>query len=271
MDELLALLQPGSRILDLGAGSGSFRASRHHVCVIHLDLQTPRGCVERCVVGDAAQLPFPSHCFDAIVSSHSLEHFTQLEESVREIGRVIKPGGLFYAAVPDSSTLTDRIYRWLARGGGHVNGFRSPEAVIGVVEGLAGLKHSGTNVLFSSLSFLNSRNFVAPPPKRIALFAFGNESCLMVFTWILRLIDRLLGTRLSVYGWCFYFGDIECPLGTKNQRNVCVRCGSGHAEAFLKKCGAIKRVLGFLRSYRCPVCGATNFLTGDIESPQLLR
>ena len=86
-------------------------------------------------------MPFPAEAFDAIVSNHSLEHFVELEATLREIGRVIKRGGVLYVAVPDASTLTDRIYRWLARGGGHVNAFRAPRDVIDPVEKLTGLPH----------------------------------------------------------------------------------------------------------------------------------
>ena len=70
-------------------------------------------------------MPFGSAAFDLVVSNHSLEHFVELEPTLREIGRVMRPGGTLYIAVPNTATLSDRIYRWLARGGGHVNPFRN--------------------------------------------------------------------------------------------------------------------------------------------------
>src|ERR1039458_8751973 len=71
---------------------------------------------------------------------------------------------------------------------------------------MAGVKHRRTKRLYSSLSFLNSHNFVARPPGRIALFAFGNERFLAFLNCLLRWLDRRLGTRLSRYGWAFDFG-----------------------------------------------------------------
>ena len=182
---------------------------------------------------------------------------------LREVGRVIKPGGALYVAVPDAGTLTDRIYRWLGRGGGHVNAFRRPEDVAGPVERITGLRRRCTRPLYSSLSFLNSHNFIAPPPKRIALFAFGNERFLAALNWVLRCIDARRGTRLSRYGWAFWFGEVELPETLEVWVNVCVRCGAGNSEAYVREDvrGAAARC-GF-ETYRCPACGGWNLLTPD--------
>src|SRR5271169_4739806 len=175
MNHLIAALPPGSRVLDLGARTGSFQTERSDLCVVRLDLEIPAARPDgACVAADAAHMPFAPQCFDLIVSNHSLEHFPELEQTVREIGRVLRPDGALFIAVPDASTLTDRIYRWLGRGGGHVNAFRSPGQVVRLVQDLTGLKCRGTRMLFSGLSFLNARN-VTHPPKRLLLFANGNE------------------------------------------------------------------------------------------------
>src|SRR5580692_2382347 len=234
MHKLLESLPPGARVLDLGARTGSFNTNREDLAVVRLDLEIPanRGA-GLYVSADAARMPFRAEAFDAIISNHSLEHFVEMEATLREIGRVVKRGGALYVAVPDASTLTDRIYRWLARGGGHVNAFRAPADVIAPVESLTGLPHRSTQTLYSSLSFLNRHNRTAPAPRRIALFFYGNERYLAFLMWVLREIDRRLGTRLSVYGWEFYFGAGAFPGRDAAWRNVCVRCGSGFSEAFL--------------------------------------
>jgi hypothetical protein len=130
--------------------------------------------------------------------------------------------------------------------------------VIGPIERWTRFRHGSTTTLFGSFSFLNAHNFTARPPRKIALFAFGNERFLAWFTWALRGLDRALGTRLSVYGWAFQFGG--APQVREPWPNVCVRCGSGAAEAFLRQSGAVRRVLGGLESYDCPQCGAWNLL-----------
>jgi SAM-dependent methyltransferase len=267
MTELIAKLPRGARVLDLGAGAGSFSTKRRDIVVVRLDLEPQRGGGSRSgawVAGDAARMPFASGCFDLIIANHSLEHCAPLEETVREMGRVLRQNGRLYIAVPDAATLTDRIYRWMARGGGHVNPFYKPEQVAGLVERLAGVPHRGTKVLFSSLSFLNRHNFKARPPMKIALFAFGSEHFLAVFTWLLRQWDLGHGTRWSRYGWAFYFGGEPLAGRPEAWINVCVRCGSGHAQAFLKATGAVRWFPRRFQPYRCPLCGAWNLFTEDV-------
>jgi SAM-dependent methyltransferase len=193
--------------------------------------------------------------FELVVSNHSLEHFPELEASLREIGRVVKPGGALFIAVPDARTLEDRIYRWMARGGGHVNPFRSEGEVVALVERFTPLRHRATVLLGSSLSFLNRHNFTTRPPRRIALFAGGDERFLAVLAAIRRRVDRLLGTRLSVYGWAFYFGAVTPDLVEGPWEHVCVRCGSGVPVAFLREMHAIRGVV-----WHCTICGGFNLL-----------
>jgi len=263
---LIENLPPGARVLDLGAGPGSFRCERQDVTVVRVDLEMPHRLGQGSyVLGDAARLPFAPASFDLVVSNHSLEHFTELDATVREIGRVVKPDGLLYVAVPNAATLADRIYRWLGRGGGHVNPFRAPEEVASLVTRFTGLPLRSTTVLFSSFSFLNRHNFVTPPPRRIALFAFGNELFLAVSLWILRGLDRRCGTGLSRYGWAFRFGNAAGTETTEVWINVCVRCGSGHSEPYLTKFAPIRKLAGLFPAYRCPECGGFNFLTPEFR------
>jgi SAM-dependent methyltransferase len=259
---LIGSLPAGARVLDLGAGSGSFPSARPDLVVVRLDVEKPHRLGQGSyVLADAARMPFRPMSFDLVVSNHSLEHFTELDATIGEIGRVLKPDGVLYVAVPDATTLTDRIYRWLGRGGGHVNPFRSPEEVATLIIRLTGLPWRSTTALFSSLSFLNRHNFITRPPRRIALFAFGNELFLAVLIWILRGLDRRCGTKWSRYGWSFRFGNVTTAEAVEAWVNVCVRCGSGHSEAYLRKHTPIRKLAGLFPAYRCPACGGFNFLT----------
>jgi SAM-dependent methyltransferase len=234
MLDLIRNLPAGARVLDLGAGPGSFPSERPDLLVVRLDVQRPQRLgMGTYVLADAAHMPFASASFDLIVSNHSLEHFTELN----------------------------------ARG--HVNPFRSAAEVSGLVERLTGLPLRSTTVLFSALSFLNAHNFPAPPPRRIALFAFGNERFLAVSIWMLRGLDRRLGTRLGRYGWAFRFGNVSGAEPTDAWVNVCVRCGAGHSEAYLRKNAPLRKVAGLFPVYRCPACGGFNLLSAGVTKPDL--
>ena len=45
-------------------------------------------------VGDLCDLPFPASAFDAVFTSAVLEHLADPVQALREIGRVLKPGGI---------------------------------------------------------------------------------------------------------------------------------------------------------------------------------
>jgi hypothetical protein len=199
-----------------------------------------------------------------VISNHSLEHVENLSNSLEEIGRVLKSSGALYVAVPDASTVTDKLYRWLARGGGHVNQFRSARELALKIERTSGLKHKATRTLCTSLSFLHRRNRRSPAPRRLLLLGGGTQFSLLLLTGSFRLLDRLLGTRLSVYGWAFYFGnveprDVDCGAWS----NVCVRCGSGSSSLWLQSMGRVTRSWFGLSMYTCPQCETRNLFTVD--------
>jgi predicted RNA-binding Zn-ribbon protein involved in translation (DUF1610 family) len=249
MHEILRNLRPGSRVLDLGCASGSFPAVATPAEIVRVD-RDPGGATF--VQADAAALPFAGGSFDAVISNHSLEHFVDLAGALREIGRVIRPGGSLFVAVPDASTFTDKLYRWLAKGGGHVNPFTSSQETAGMIATATRLPHRGTKTLCSSLSFMNRRNAPRPLPRRLMLVGGGYERSLWLYVRISRTIDRLLNTRLSIYGWALYFGHIDESIGSEIWRNVCIRCGSGASAIELEACRERRR------AYRCPQCGALN-------------
>jgi len=102
--------EPSKRIhLDIGCGGGiaTEALARHGHRMIGLDI-SPRSIetatrhakesgVENVdyIVGSALSLPFPDNHFDAIVMSDVLEHIHDLPALVKEINRVLKPGGVF--------------------------------------------------------------------------------------------------------------------------------------------------------------------------------
>jgi SAM-dependent methyltransferase len=47
---------------------------------------------------DAQSIPFSSCCFDAVIANHMLYHIPNMEKALKEIQRVLKLGGRFYAS-----------------------------------------------------------------------------------------------------------------------------------------------------------------------------
>lgn len=265
MDEILRHLRPGARVLDLGSLTGSFHPNRcPGAQVLRLDLQIPaRASQDSFVQADAARLPFPDACFDAVIANHSLEHIQHLAAALREIGRVVRSDGSLYVAVPDASTLSDRLYRWLCPGGGHINPFRSADALAAEIARITGLKPAGSRALHSSFEYLNRYRFPPRAPRRLWLAGNGNRGFILGLSYAARCIDRVFHTRLSAYGWALYFGNLGEAIEPASWSNVCVECGSGFPAAWLQACHLVRRRFIMFPSYRCPSCNAWNFFTPD--------
>lgn len=186
MHEILRNLPAGSLVLDLGCAQGSFPQELTSAIAVRVDHAAPKtsDARTRFVQADAAMLPFPDHAFVAVILNHSLEHFDNFGAALLEIGRVIGSNSCLFVTVPDASTLTDKFYRWLAIGGGHVNAFVSPGRVTAAIERATGLHHVATKVLCSSFSFLNRRNSPRPMPRRLLFLGGGHEWSLFLYAWL---------------------------------------------------------------------------------------
>lgn len=82
----------GDRILDLGAGGRKLRDD-----VLCVDFVPFTGTD---VVGDVQRLPFRNDSIDLIVGTGLLEHVEDERALLREVQRVLKPGGLAHMEAP---------------------------------------------------------------------------------------------------------------------------------------------------------------------------
>jgi len=93
------------RLLDVGCGNQPYRPHLPRVTFyIGLDYPTTQALQDFHtrpeVYGDARRLPFADGSFDAILCAQVLEHVNQPAAVLREISRVLKPGGAGILSVP---------------------------------------------------------------------------------------------------------------------------------------------------------------------------
>lgn len=86
-----------SLALDLGCGSASTRASceRADFTWVGLDLRSSHAPL----LGDAHALPFADQSFGLVLSLATLEHLRHPQVALREVRRVLEPGGAFLGSV----------------------------------------------------------------------------------------------------------------------------------------------------------------------------
>jgi ubiquinone/menaquinone biosynthesis C-methylase UbiE len=111
----------GDRVLDMGCGAGrhAFALYRRGAHVVALDMdaaelkdvagmfaamdtegEAPAEATASAVRGTAYALPFPDGTFDRVVCSEVLEHLPEDARAMRELFRVLRPGGLMAVTVP---------------------------------------------------------------------------------------------------------------------------------------------------------------------------
>jgi len=262
MDLILSGLGPEHVVLDLGCGSGSFQYKRYKPYIVGVDLFVPfEQCnVERVSYVRAASedLPISTCSMDAVVSNHSMEHMADFRRSLSEIRRVLKPSGLLWISVPNGFGFDDALYRFLYKGGGHVNRFRY-DSFQKDVETITGLTLLKSTVLMSSFIYTKRPESIDSLPRRLRMVhrsRIVSRLLPFVLNGVARGLDRTLHTSVARYGWGFVFG----PEGSTFPRlpsfyNVCSGCGAGHPAAALRQ--TKYRSVG-IPFYKCPTCNQQN-------------
>ena len=110
-------LSKGKRILDLGCGRGEFLRGFIQYGLKGYGADQSLTAKSVCPEGEILQadlenkiLPYKDESFDVIFSKSFLEHFYYPEKLVREIYRILKPGGLVITMVPDWESVYKIFY-----------------------------------------------------------------------------------------------------------------------------------------------------------------
>ena len=126
---LVANLRPGQQVLDIAGGTGDLalafagkvgRTGR----VVHTDINEAMlragrdrlinaGVTLPTLVCDAEQLPFAEQCFDLVCVAFGLRNMTHQDLAVREMHRVLKPGGrLLVLEFSKVAPPLEKVYDW---------------------------------------------------------------------------------------------------------------------------------------------------------------
>jgi len=156
------------RLLDVGCGNSPFRhlldpavAQYQGVDVAaaaDFGYQNPDT-----VYYDGRVLPFPDASFDAVLCTEVVEHIPDPTETIREIRRVLKPGGLLIVTIPWSARFHYQPYDYHRY---------TPSMLASLFAAFAGpvVKPRGTDlsVIASKIIVASARNVLALKPRTAA-------------------------------------------------------------------------------------------------------
>jgi demethylmenaquinone methyltransferase/2-methoxy-6-polyprenyl-1,4-benzoquinol methylase len=126
---LVADIQPGHRVLDIAGGTGDLSAAFARKVgpsgkVVHTDINEAmlhegrnrmlnEGHILPTLVCDAEKLPFPDAHFDRVSVAFGLRNMTHKELALREMNRVLKPGGkLLVLEFSKVAPILAPVYDW---------------------------------------------------------------------------------------------------------------------------------------------------------------
>ena len=139
-------IQPGMKILDLGTGSGYLSFPVAKCCpdaeIVGLDIVDKALEVNRAkakeenirnlsfVNYDGMDFPFADGAFDMVITRYALHHFPKINDTLREISRVLKPHGKLFLSDPAPNDNDDErfVYAYMQlKKDGHIKFYTKNE------------------------------------------------------------------------------------------------------------------------------------------------
>ncbi len=108
----LPSIKPDDRVLDLGSGEGygleTLRKKARRCLGIDAAFDATYHAARKyrhtLIVGDASRLPLAGATIDVILSLQVIEHLSAVDDYLREIDRVLRPGGSAWLSTPNRLT-----------------------------------------------------------------------------------------------------------------------------------------------------------------------
>jgi len=138
-------LKLGLDVVGIEPGASAGFEGRYERAIELLESNLITNARTRLLDATAENLPFDDNTFDAVISVAVLEHVRDLDVSMREAIRVLKPGGLLWANVPNYNSIYE----------GHYDVFWIPHVTKGVAKRYVGL-------FGRDPSFVDELNFTTP-------------------------------------------------------------------------------------------------------------
>ncbi len=123
LERFLSILkdEPRGKVLDIGCGNGDYAYNLHKMgfdvlaCDMDVDRFAYKGIIEFRKCNVAEKLPFPDKYFDYIIFAEVIEHLNNPYDVIRELYRILRPGGIFLLSTPNILNLKSRM-RFLVEG-----------------------------------------------------------------------------------------------------------------------------------------------------------
>ena len=176
------------RIVDLGCGEGSlveeFRAQGYNMTGVDFNYQS-----DSVKMGSILDVPHESNSVDIVLCLDVIEHLSLMdqEKAISEIHRILKPGGVFYATIPNLAHLASRL-SFLVRG----KLIRTSE-----IERHPGDRPFGEYVKLLKKQFVLEKTFgIFPTFPIISFLTYFIPSKVV---WL----HSIYNVLLPIKGWCF--------------------------------------------------------------------
>ena len=209
VEDVAKNMATGISILDAGAGESVYKKHFSHCNYKAIDLavgESRWNYANLDYVGHLHEMPIENEVFDAVLCTQVLEHLEWPRESVKEMHRVLKPGGKLFMTVPmaqDEHQIPYDFFRYTSFGLNSIckhAGFREVH-----VTPFGGLWVRWAYELPRALSIFPSAGILSDKPTALGIALLPIKAIALLgirfFQVIFLLLDKLDCKKNDPFGW----------------------------------------------------------------------